>query len=281
MNKQNLIKKYLNNGFELSEANAETDLALELMFGLTQKDIALGKFPDENELKVLDSVITRRVETREPLCQILGNAYFMGEKFEVSKDTLIPRPETELLVRKAIEIIKQNDFKQVLDIGTGTGCIACMIAKNTKAQVLGVDIVNDALKIALNNAMHHDLMNRALFRKSDLFSKIRPEEKFDIIVSNPPYIPLKDKNSLQLEVREFEPSAALFAEDEAGVGFYEKITAQACNYLNKGGYLAFELGINQAGLVENCMKNNGFIDIEILKDLSGIERVIAGKLEAR
>lgn len=278
MNKQNFIKKYLNKGFSLSEAVAEIDLAVELLFGLSQKDIALGKSPDEKELQELDSVITRRLETREPLCQILGAAYFMGEKFEVSQDTLIPRPETELLVRKSIEIIKQNDFKQVLDIGTGTGCIACMIAKNTKAQVLGVDIVNGALKIALNNAMHHDLMNRALFRKSDIFSKIRPEEKFDMIVSNPPYIPLKDKAGLQSEVKEFEPAAALFANDEAGVEFYEKIASQAYNFLNKGGYIAFEIGINQACFVAEILKNNGFTQIEVLKDVSGIERVVVAKL---
>ena len=98
------------------------------------------------------------------------------------------------------------------------------IAKNTKAQVLGVDIVNGALKIALNNAMHLDLMNKALFRKSDIFSKIRSEEKFDIIVSNPPYIPLKDKPELQIEVKDFEPSTALFTNDEEGVEFYEKMS---------------------------------------------------------
>lgn len=278
MNKQNFIKKYLNKGFSLSEAVAEIDLAVELMFGLTQKDVALGKSPDEKELQELDSVITRRLKTCEPLCQILGAAYFMGEKFEVSQDTLIPRPETELLVRKSIEIIKQNDFKQVIDIGTGTGCIACMIAKNTKAQVLGVDIVNGALKIALNNAMHHDLMNRALFRKSDIFSKIRQEEKFDMIVSNPPYIPLKDKEGLQTEVKEFEPATALFANDEAGVEFYEKIASQAHNFLNKDGYIAFEIGINQACLVVEILKNNAFTQIEVLKDVSGIERVVVAKL---
>lgn len=278
MNKQNFIKKYLTKGFLLSEASAEIDIAVELLFGLTQKDIALGKSLDKNELQELEAVITRRIQTREPLCQILGAAYFMGEKFEVSKDTLIPRPETELLVRKSVEIIKQNDFKQVLDIGTGTGCIACMIAKNTKAQVLGVDIVNGALKIALNNAMHHDLMNRALFRKSDIFSKIRQEEKFDLIVSNPPYIPLTDKESLQTEVKEFEPATALFANDEAGVEFYEKIASQAHNYLNNGGCIAFEVGINQACLVVEILKNNDFEQIEVLKDVSDIERVVVAKL---
>ena len=277
MSKQNLIKKYLNNGFSLSEATADIDLATELLFGLTPKDIALGKTPDNNELCQLDSVITMRVETRKPLCQILGLAYFMGEKFEVSEDTLIPRPETELLVKKSVEIIKQNNFKQVLDIGTGTGCIACMVAKNTNAQVLGVDIVNGALKIALNNAMHLDLMNKALFRKSDIFSKIRSEEKFDIIVSNPPYIPLKDKPELQIEVKDFEPSIALFTDDEDGIEFYKKITVQAHNFLNKGGYIAFEIGINQAKTVSKLLHNNGFTDIEILKDVSGIERVIVAK----
>lgn len=283
MNTQNLQKKdliaiYTNNGFSFDEANIEIDFAIEILCGISSKDLLMGIMPDRNDIEKLCEIVQRRVSTREPIAQILGNSFFMGYKFEVSKDTLIPRPETELLVNKAVEIIKLNGFEQILDIGTGTGCVACMIAKQTKAQVLGVDISNGALKIALNNAMHLDLMNRALFRKSDLFSKIRPEEKYDMIVSNPPYIPLSEKENLQIEVRDFEPESALFTSDELGIEFYEKIITQAKNYLNDGGYVLFELGVGQAQLVKVIFEDNGFSDVQIWNDVTGIERTICAHL---
>lgn len=283
MNTQNLQKKdliaiYTNNGFSFDEANIEIDFAIEILCGISSKDLLMGIMPDKNDIEKLFEIVQRRVSTREPIAQILGSSFFMGYKFEVSKDTLIPRPETELLVNKAVEIIKLNGFEQILDIGTGTGCVACMIAKQTKAQVLGVDISNGALKIALNNAMHLDLMNRALFRKSDLFSKIRPEEKYDMIVSNPPYIPLSEKENLQIEVRDFEPESALFTSDELGIEFYEKIITQAKNYLNDGGYVLFELGVGQAQLVKVIFEDNGFSDVQIWNDVTGIERTICAHL---
>lgn len=274
--KRELIDFYLTNGFEQGEAEAEIDFAIEIICGLNRKDLILGIMPCPKDVVKLSETIERRVKTREPIALILGYSFFMGRKFEVTKDTLIPRPETELLVRKAIEIIKEKDLKQVLDIGTGTGCIACMIAKNTTAQVLGVDISNEALKISLNNAMHLDLMNKALFRKSDLFSNVI--EKFDMIVSNPPYIPPQDKAGLQNEVRDFEPELALFTTDKDGVEFYEKITKEAPSYLNKGGYLLFELGAGQAGMVREILEQNNFHSIEILNDVSETERVIVGEL---
>ena len=277
--KKELIQIYTTKGFRFEEANTEIDFAIEILFGITSKDQLMGILPDTNDLKKLEEIVKRRVQTREPIAQIVGYSYFMGQKFEVTKDTLIPRPETELLVRKAAEIVKQNNFKFVLDIGTGSGCIACMIAKLTKAQVWGVDISNEALKIALNNAMHLDLMNKALFRKSDLFSKIREEEKFDIIVSNPPYIPQQEKDKLQIEVKDHEPHTALFTNDKKGIEFYEKIIKQAHKYLNPKGYIVFEIGINQANDVVELLKEHNYENIEVLKDVTNIERTICAKLK--
>lgn len=274
LNKSELIKLYTTNGYSIQTASAEIDFAIEIIANLTQKDIILGSQPTADEAENIKNIITRRIETKAPLAQLLGFAEFMGHKFEVNTHTLIPRPETELLVNTAIDIIKKNNYKQVLDIGTGTGCIACMIAKKTSAQVLGVDISNDALKIALNNAMHLDLMNKALFRKSNIYAKIRPEEKFDVIVSNPPYIPPHEKNNLQVEVRDFEPYSALFTNDSLGMEFYEKIIKNASNYLNPNGYIVFEIGINQSQMVSKLLADKGFKDISILKDVTGIDRVI-------
>ena len=277
LKKTDLIKRYTQCGFSVEEASAEIDFAIDILCGLTPKDLIIGVMPSPKDLEKLDAIVTRRLTTREPMAQILGYAYFMGNKFEVTKDTLIPRPETELLVNKAVEIIKANELKQIMDIGTGSGCIACMIAKKTNAQVLGVDISNGALKVSLNNAMHLDLMNRALFRKSDLFAKIREEEKFDMIVSNPPYMPPHVKETLQIEVREHEPSSALFTTDEDGLEFYEKISSKACSFLNKNGYLLFEAGDGQAFMIKDIMEKNNFSNIEILNDISGVKRVVVGR----
>lgn len=262
-----------------NDFNAEFDFAIEVFSGITKKDMILGADISDTQETELKEIFSRRFRTREPLAQILGYCIFMGEKFKVSKHTLIPRPETELLIIKAIEKIKENDYTTVLDIGTGTGCIACMIAKNTQAQVLGLDISNEALHVSLENAMALELMNRAIFRKSDIFSSIDyiHGEKFDMIVSNPPYIPKHIKFSLQPEVRDYEPELALFTEDEYGIENYEKIISQAKNYLKPHGYVLFELGIDQSGIVSDLFKYYGFSEIEIFKDVSGIDRVISAR----
>ena len=275
--RQKLYEMYKSKNYSESEATAEIDFATEAICGLSKKDILLGKNPTEQDKENIIKAITRRIKTQEPLAQILGKSYFMNEEFIVSKETLIPRPETELLVNKAIELINKNKYTQVLDLGTGTGCIACMIAKLTKAQVIGADISKDALKIALDNAMKMKLMNRALFRKSDFFSNI--DEKFDLIVSNPPYIPKKEKNSLQKEVSIYEPELALFTEDEYGIENYEKIISQASKYLKPKAHLIFEIGINQSNLVKDILIFYGYKNIEIIKDLSAIDRVISAKYE--
>ena len=164
-----------------------------------------------------------------------------------------------------------------LDVGTGTGCIACMIAKLTGCQVIGLDISNEALNTALDNASRLNLFNKAIFRKSDIFSNVKPGESFDIIVSNPPYIPPCEKNNIQPEVK-FDPEKALFTEDAKGLEFYEKITKNAPQILNKGGYLLFELGIGQYQDVKKMMETAGFSEIEIIKDLADIDRVIWGRI---
>lgn len=269
------INHYKNAGFEENEAAAEVDFAIEALTGYSRTDLLKGAQINDFDCEKIANTINERIKTHRPLAQLLGCAFFGGKKFKVNENTLIPRPETELLVQKSLELIKNYNYKQVLDIGTGSGCIACMIALDSDAQVLGVDISNDALRCALDNAMGMGLMNRALFRKSDLFSNI--QEKFDLIVSNPPYIPLSEKENLQIEVRDFDPAAALFTEDEKGLEFYEKIIKIAPSHLNNGGSIAFELGIGQFEDVSRLFKANSFTDIEIYKDLSGIERVITAK----
>lgn len=276
---QEIVKILTDTGIEQNEANIEVKLLIEHFAGYSTKDIILGKKLDSAKLELVKEKALQRAKTKEPIQHIIGFADFMGEKFIVNPSVLIPRDETEILVRKAIDIINENDLKMALDVGTGSGCIACMIAKYTNCQIIGLDISTDALNTALDNASGLNLFNKAIFRKSDIFSNVRDGEKFDIIISNPPYIPIKEKANIQKEVT-FDPETALYAKDEDGVEFYKKITEEAPRILNPNGYLAFELGINQANIVSNIMRQNNFTVIEIGKDLAGIERVIVGKLNS-
>ena len=280
MSIQEILKILIDAGIEPNEANVEVKLLIEHFCGYTRTDILLGRKLTEDMLKIVKEKAELRVKTRQPIQHIIGYADFMGEKFIVNPDVLIPRDETEFLVRKAVDIIKANNYKMALDVGTGSGCIACMVAKLTDCQIIGLDISNNALNTALDNASRLNLFNKAIFRKSDIFSNVKPREKFDIIISNPPYIPLSEKAGIQKEVT-FDPEQALYTTDEKGLEFYEKITAGAPEILNSGGYLLFETGCGQSQDVEKIMVTNGFKDIEIIKDLAGIDRVICGHLQAK
>lgn len=273
---EDIVKILTDAGIEKNEATIEVKMLIEHFANYTVSDLIMGKKLDSEKLKIVEEKARQRAKTREPIQHIIGFADFMGEKFIVNPSVLIPRDETEILVRKAIEIININDLKAALDVGTGSGCIACMIAKYTDCRVIGLDISTDALNTALDNASRLNLFNKAIFRKSDIFSNVKPDESFDIIVSNPPYIPPSEKENIQKEVT-FEPENALYTTDEKGLEFYEKITSEASKILNKGGYLLFELGIGQSQEVKNFMKKD-FENIEIIKDLADIDRVICGKL---
>lgn len=272
MNIQDLVKILIEAGIEEIEAKREVKMLLEHFCNYTEKDGLLGKEISSDLFQILQEKVLLRAQTRMPIQHIIGQAWFMGEFFKVTPDVLIPRDETEILVRKAIELIDQNGFEDVLDIGTGSGCIACTIAKNTNATVLGVDISSDALRVALDNVTKLGINNRAIFRKSDLFEKIRDGEVFDIIVSNPPYIPIGTE--LMPEVQQ-EPKKALFAE-ENGLSIYRRIIEKAPDFLTESGYLMFELGINQANAVKRMMEKD-FKNIVIINDMADIERVIFGQ----
>ena len=272
-----IVKILTDSGIEPNEANVEVKLLIEHFANYSYMDLVMGKKLSSEKLEIVKEKAELRAKTHKPIQHIIGFADFMGEKFIVNPSVLIPRDDTEILVRKAIDIINTNNFKTILDVGTGSGCIACMIAKYTNSQVIGLDISTDALNTALDNASKLNLYNKAIFRKSDIFSNVKPGESFDVIVSNPPYIPPSEKKSIQKEVT-YDPEIALFTKDEKGLEFYQKITEQAPKILNKKGYLLFELGIDQSEAVAKIMENNGFGKIEIIKDLAGIDRVISAEL---
>lgn len=210
--------------------------------------------------------------TYKPMQYILGECEFMGLDFYVNEHTLIPRGDTEILVETAIATIKDSGFNSVLDIGTGSGAIAVSIAKYTDTDVTAVDISGDALDIAKKNSDRHRA--NVKFVKSDLFDNV--EGKFDVIVSNPPYIETEVIDSLEPQVKDFEPITALDGGKD-GLFFYEKIVQNCHKYLHTGGYLMFEIGYNQAEAVSSIMENADFSEIEVKKDLAGLDRLVIGK----
>ena len=274
-NLQEIVKILTDSGIEPNEAAVEVKLLLEHFANYGYKDIILGKKLTAENIELIKEKAELRAKTRRPVQHIIGFADFMGHKFIVNENVLIPRDETEILVRKAVELINDNNLKTALDVGTGSGIIACMTAMLTDCQIIGLDVSSDALNTALDNASKLNLFNKAIFRKSDVFSNVKPGETFDIIISNPPYIPPSQRTGIQREV-EFDPQIALFTNDEKGLEFYEKITQGAPAILNDGGFLLFELGIGQDQEVKELMQKD-FEEIEIIKDLAGIERVISGK----
>lgn len=281
------MKKTLNkvveilNAQNIDEANVKARIILREIANMTVEDMLLDR-EVKNEDEVL-SFAQKLAQTKMPIQQLLGFGYFMGEKFKVTPDTLIPRDETEILVKCALDKVKelQKDETKplsVLDIGTGTGAIACSIAKNSQnVEVLGVDISSNALMVALENAQKLDLIKRVVYRKSDIFSALREGEVFDIVVSNPPYISEKDYKNLDTTVKDFEPKTALLAKND-GYEFYEKIISQAKKYVKYGGYILFECGQNQAQKICMMLERNGFQVSDVVRDLAGIERVVAAQM---
>ena len=231
MSIQEIANLLIDAGIEKNEANAEVKLLLEHFCNFKTIDILFGKKLDTSKLNLVKEKVLERIRTGNPVQYIIGFADFMGEKFIVNKNVLIPRDETEILVTKAIEIALKTNSKKILDIGTGSGCIACSIAKAIDGLILGIDVSKEALDVANKNAERLILNKRVSFKESDLFSNLEGE-KFDIIVSNPPYIPPQEKANIQKEVLK-EPDLALYTKDNKGLEFYEKITQNAPKYLNK------------------------------------------------
>ncbi len=229
----------------------------------------------EEEKTTIRNMLKERGIDKRPVQYIIGKEGFYGRDFYVDENVLIPRPETEYLVEECVKRIKEKSYKTVLDIGAGSGAIGITIAKEVEeVKVLACDISDGALSVAKKNAELLDAKN-IKFIKSNVFENINYKE-FDLIVSNPPYIPDYEYEELQVEVKKHEPKLALTA-DKEGYHFYNLISYLAPGYLKSGGTLAFEVGYNQAVKVKDYMEKNGFVNLVILKDLEGIERIVIGE----
>jgi len=260
----NLALKTLE-GFTDYKAEAEWLVALSV--GIKRSEVYQDLEMNSKQEKVFKSALKRR-EKGEPLAYIFKSASFYGYDFFVNKNVLIPRPETEELVNFALMSINKNS--KVLDIGTGSGAIAITIAKEINAKVTAVDISRKALRVARKNAKLNQINVR--FLQSNLFSKLN-NEKFDVIISNPPYITNEAYQGLEKTVKEYEPKLALVG-GEDGLKFYKKIIEDAHKHLNNDGKVFFEIGYDQADSVKKLLIDNGYKNVQSKKDLYGNDRIV-------
>lgn len=228
------------------------------------------KILEENQICKINEMCLKRIK-RMPMQYILGVCEFMGLDFNVNEHTLIPRGDTEILVENAIEIIKDKDYKLALDIGTGSGAIAVSVSKYTEAEVFAVDISTEAIEMAKKNAMNNNVSVK--FINSNLFENV--EGKFDIILSNPPYIEKEVIKTLESDVKDYEPILALDGGVD-GLDFYRRIIKDCHKHINDQGSVIFEIGYNQGEAVSKLLIDKGFQNVEVKKDLAGLDRVVIG-----
>lgn len=279
------IKDVLKNGIEslnqsnIEEASLKARILLSNILDKSKEYLIIHDDEEVNE-KINKLYMDRieRLKNHEPIQYLIKNQEFMGYDFYVDKNVLIPQPDTENLVEEVLFIvnsIKDKNLK-ILDLCTGSGAIAISLSKilnSDKILIYGSDISENALKIAEENAIQN--CSKVVFLKSNIFNEINNNYKFDIIVSNPPYIETNTIESLSEEVK-LEPHIALDG-GEDGLYFYREIIKNGKKYLNPNGYLAFEIGYNQKNQVEKLLEENGYKNIYSRKDLSGNDRVVVAQ----
>lgn len=252
----------------------EAEMIVSKVLGLTKLDFMLkGKEPvSPEQIETIRGYAQRR-KAREPLQYILGSQEFMSLKFKVCPGVLIPRGDTETLVETMLKRCRGDEH--ILEIGTGSGCIAVSLAYYCpEVRITAVDISEIARRTARENAVYHHVEDRVIIEACNIMEEV-PAGRFDMIVSNPPYIERKVIPCLEPDVRDHEPVVALDG-GEDGLDFYRRIAAAAPSLLNAGGGLWLEVGFDQAERVAQLLRQQGFAEIETIKDLCGIERVVGG-----
>ena len=260
----------------IEEAELDARYILEYITGLNsaQYFIHSEDIIEKNKAEEFFRLIERRSK-RIPLSYVIGTRDFFGLTFKVDENVLIPEQETELLVE---EVIKHSEGKSVLDMCTGSGCIAISIALFGKpSKVAASDISEKALEVARENAKSLKA-GEISFIQGDMFENVT--DKFDIIVSNPPYIETGEIDELMPEVRDYIPRLALDG-DIDGLKFYRIISKEAVKKLNKNGRIFYEIGYNQSRAVASILLENGFTDVKIMKDYSGLDRIVMAKLDEK
>lgn len=255
----------------------EAHLIVRTVLGMSPMDLVLShqKEVEEDKLEVISDYVKRRI-SGEPLQYILGTQEFMGIEFEVAKEVLIPRADTETLVEAVLRHLAKNGAS-VLDIGSGSGCVGLSVAYHNKRVLLrGIDVSDYALELSKRNAKRLGLADRTDFVRADILTD-NLSGKYDVIVSNPPYIRTDVIPTLMDEVQFFEPHLALDG-GEDGLKFYSVITEKATKLLNEKGLLAFEIGYDQ-GVAVSALMSEKFDSVQVIKDLAGNDRVVTGILK--
>ena len=262
------FKEELDGIADAREITAWAYLVIQYLLGLNRSDTIVysNKVISIKNSECIKRIISELKENK-PIQYILGEAEFYGLKFKVNKHTLIPRPETEELV----DWILKEDFNSILDIGTGSGCIAISLAKYSSAQITAIDNCEKALEVAKENAKLNKVdikfYTQDIFQSTDLFS-------LDVIVSNPPYILESEKENMKANVLQYEPHLALFISDKDPLVFYKKIGSLAAKSLNFGGKLFFEINEQYGSEISKMLSKMGFVDIALKKDINDKDRMI-------
>jgi len=258
---------------EISEPRME---AVSLLMHALNVDRAFVIAHPEHELRETDALrfreFVRRRASREPLQYITGFQEFFNLRFEVTPGVLIPRPETELIVEAALDLMRSSDAPLIADVGTGSGCIAIsLLHEMTSAHAIGIDVSSSALVVARRNAERHAVSARFALVNGDGLSAFPEKESFSAIISNPPYIPAKEIDTLQPEVRDYEPLSALVAGDD-GLSHIRVLVSDASHRLQTGGFLIFEIGIDQSEAIQALIDLTIWDVVEIKNDLRQIPR---------
>lgn len=258
---------------DIADGNTDAWLLLEYQSGLTRTEYFLREREEAGDMLAAEylELVEKRAK-HVPLQHLIGEAWFYGRKFFVNESVLIPRQDTEVLVEEILCRVKGDTGLKILDMCTGSGCILLTLLSELEgAQGTGSDLSEAALLVARKNA--ENLEVEAEWIHSDLFSTI--QGKYDIIVSNPPYIASSVIEGLMEEVRDYEPRMALDGRED-GLYFYREIVRQAGDYLKPGGLLAFEIGHDQGTAVRDMLLQWGYGTAEVRKDLAGLDRVVLG-----
>ena len=264
--------------YDSMEAESFFAIALEELKGWRRTDLALN--PDAelsgNEIEKWNTVLAQ-LETQKPIQYIFGKAHFYGLEFEVNENTLIPRPETEELVEWIINENKAKGQINIIDIGTGSGCIAISLAKNlTDASVSAIDVSEGALAVAKRNAQHNK--TNVNFILKDILAAENLEQRYDVIVSNPPYVRNLEKEEIKENVLQYEPHLALFVDDNDPLIFYRKIALLAKNWLSPNGRLYFEINQYLGPETVQMLEDFGFANVVLKKDMYGNDRMVTCSL---
>lgn len=269
------FRSHLQDVYPPEEVRAILYWLLEKLFHLTTVDVCMGKYRtlSAEERREWEK-ITERLQKGEPVQYILGEADFCGRTFRLTRDTLIPRPETAELVRWILDdTCSRSGTFSVLDVGTGSGCIALSLAAELPgAAVEGWDISEGALLTARDNSRLLGIP--VTFRRQDVLAPDVPDVRFDLIVSNPPYVTESERSGMERNVLEWEPAGALFVPDDDPLRFYRAISRFARRALVSGGTLYFEINRAYGAAVVRLLEGMGFTGVELRKDLSGNDRMI-------